>query len=73
MELLTKILKTPEYDNAVERAKLTESMVRTVYDFVKFQRPEGEGLDGRDGNERQSLAKVVDEAIEHKSRMLSLK
>ncbi|EBG3215788.1 hypothetical protein FIS27_17870 [Salmonella enterica subsp. enterica] len=37
-----------------------QGLLSKIYDFVKFNRPEGEGLDGRDGPERQSLAKVVD-------------
>ncbi|EDV0264107.1 hypothetical protein YM80_004817 [Salmonella enterica subsp. salamae] len=62
---IDKLLNEQANDNPVARAELTRSLVKTIYDFVKFNRPEGEGLDGRDGPERQSLAKVLDAAEDH--------
>lgn len=57
-----KVLNDPQNDSEYERAKLAMILVESVYKFVKFKRPGGEGLDGRDGDERQGLAKVVDAA-----------
>ena len=68
--ILNDLLKQPQNDNPKFRAELVENLVRTVYDFVKKERPEGEGLDGRDGPERRGLAEVVDAAIDHKFNML---
>ncbi len=51
---------TPE-----QRAQLLEDITRAVYDQVKFKAAGGEGLDGRDGPERRSLAQVVDATINH--------
>lgn len=70
---LDNFLNATENDNPISRAELAESLVKHIYDFVKFERPEGEGLDGRDGDERRSLAKVVDASIDHKFRMLEIK
>lgn len=69
-EIITDVLKQPENDTPKFRAEFVEYFARTVYNFVKLERPEGEGLDGRDGQERQGLAKVLDAAIDHKFNML---
>ena len=45
-------------------------LVEEVYKFVKFNRPGGEGLDGRDGQERQCLAKIVDAAKDYEFEVL---
>lgn len=44
------------------RAQLVLEMNRAVYDWVKFREPEGAGMDGRDGPERDALAAVGDAA-----------
>ncbi|EJB9092710.1 hypothetical protein ACE2PP_000683 [Salmonella enterica] len=72
-EVIEQWLKEESNDNPVARAELTRFLVKTVYDFVKFNRPEGEGLDGRDGPERQSLADIVDAAENHFYAMLEEK
>lgn len=46
---IEKWLNEQANDNPVSRAELARTLVKKVYDFVKFNRPEGEGLDGRDG------------------------
>lgn len=51
--------------DAQGRAELLEDLTRSVYEAVKFDHPEGGGFDGRDGQERAALARVLDEAIEH--------
>ncbi|BFU62801.1 hypothetical protein THUN1656_15760 [Rodentibacter abscessus] len=54
-------LEQPENNNAIKRAELIRFILRDcIYDFVKYERPEGMGLDGHNGPERQALAKVVD-------------
>ncbi len=65
-ESLVEALKSSEFDSRRGRAELLERCVETIYKFVKFERPEGEGLDGRDGPERQALAKLVDKAKDYK-------
>lgn len=45
------------------RAMLAVECVRGIYDAVKFDNPEGEGLDGRDGPERRGLGRLCDAAI----------
>lgn len=72
-EIIEQWLKEEGNDNPIARAELTRFLVKTVYDFVKFNRPEGEGLDGRDGPERRSLADIVDAAEDHFSAMLEEK
>ena len=54
--------------DAQGRAELLEDLTRAVYEAVKFDHPEGGGFDGRDWQERTSLALVLDEAIEHRGK-----
>lgn len=54
--------------DAKGRAELLEDLARAVYEVVKFDNPEGGGFDGRDGQERTALARVLDAAIEHHSQ-----
>jgi len=63
---LENFLNNRENDSASSRAELAEFFVETIYKFVKFNRSEGEGLDGRDGPERQGLGEVLDAAKNHK-------
>jgi len=63
---LESFLKNGENDSASSRAELAEFCVETIYKFVKFNRSEGEDLDGRDGPERQGLGEVLDAAKNHK-------
>ncbi|EHY0218739.1 hypothetical protein RJK31_004328 [Salmonella enterica] len=72
-EIIEQWIKEEGNDNPVARAELTRFLVKTVYDFVKFNRPEGERLDGSDGPERRSLADIVDAAENHFSAMLEEK
>ncbi|WP_261641001.1 hypothetical protein [Erwinia mallotivora] len=65
-ESINNALKSNEFDSRRGRAELIEYCVETIYKFVKFERPEGEGLDGRDGPERQAIAKLVDAAKNYK-------
>lgn len=71
--VLEEKLNQVEFDNSIERAEIARLLVKQIYNFVKFNRPEGEGLDGRDGPERQSLAKIVDAAENHYYKMLEIK
>lgn len=48
-----------------ERADLLYRLVDAIYNAVKYDNPEGGGLDGRDGPERVGLATVCDAALEH--------
>lgn len=70
---LNELLKSENNDNPVTRAEIARDLVKAIYDFVKFHRSEGGGLDGRDGPERQSLADLVDAAEDHYTRMLEEK
>lgn len=72
-DVIEELLNQSEKDNPLARADIARFLVKTVYDFVKFNRPEGEGLDGRDGPERRSLANIVDAAEDHYSEMLAEK
>lgn len=69
-EIIENWLKENDRDNPIARAEMARALVKTVYDFVKFHRPEGYGFDGKDGPERQSLAKIMDAAEDHYVRML---
>ena len=48
-----------------QRADLLDALVQAVYDHVKFEAQGGGGLDGRDGPEREALAKVLKESRSH--------
>lgn len=72
-DIIEQWLNKTENDNPVARAEIARFLVKTVYNFVKFKRPEGEGLDGRDGPERNSLAEIVDAAENHYYNMLEMK
>ncbi|QMV54063.1 hypothetical protein [Ewingella americana] len=69
-EIIEKLLADASKDTAVARADITRSLVKQVYDFVKFNRPEGQGLDGMTGPERESLGQVLDAAENHYFAML---
>ncbi|AYY75497.1 hypothetical protein [Citrobacter koseri] len=60
-------------DDAIARAEIARDLIKEIYNFVKFNRPEGGGLDGRDGVERNGLATIVDAAEEHYFKMLEQK
>ncbi len=60
-------------EDRVGRAEICEKYVRVIYEYVKFQKPEGGGLDGRAGPERRALALVLDAAINAKLEALSEK
>lgn len=62
---LENLLSSPEFDSPGKRAKLVTFFVEEIYKHVKFNCPGGEGLDGRDGPERQGLAAVVDAAKDY--------
>ncbi|MDN2488206.1 hypothetical protein MML63_21530 [Kosakonia sacchari] len=49
---------------------MTTLLVGEVYKFAKFNRPMGEGFDGRDGQERQGLAEIVDAAKDYEFDVL---
>lgn len=49
--------------NAASRAQILYDIIRVAYDRTKFVEAEDEGLDGRDGPERQALGEVVDAAL----------
>lgn len=66
-------LNEAKHDSPEARAELLRDLIRDVYDFVKFDRPEGGGLDGRNGPERESLGLIVDAAEDHYFNMLKLK
>ncbi|ELY3758402.1 hypothetical protein [Cronobacter turicensis] len=63
---LDEALKSTEFDSPQGRAELIEFCVENIYKFVKFERPEGEGLDGRDGPERQTIGELVDAVKDYK-------
>lgn len=69
-EITKQALKVTE--DPIARADLLRNFVKDVYDFVKKNRPEGEGLDGKDGPERRSLGKILDEAEDHYYRMIHI-
>lgn len=59
-------LKKTENDNPAKRAELIRYIMREcIYDFVKHERPEGQGFDGKWGPEREALAKFVDNAEDY--------
>lgn len=68
--ILEQKLNSVENDTPVERAEVARFLIKTVYNFVKMNRPEGEGLDGRDGPERRSMGKIVDAAENHYFNMI---
>ncbi|EMG8712993.1 MULTISPECIES: hypothetical protein [Enterobacteriaceae] len=67
---IIQTLNEAENDSPVARAELARFLVKTIYNFVKMERPEGEGLDGRDGPERRSMGKIVDAAENHYFNMI---
>lgn len=54
----------------VQRAALAREIVGGLYDSVKFDNPEGGGIDGRDGPERDGLGTLVAAAEDHYHAML---
>lgn len=64
-KIIEEWLRNTENDTPLNRANLLEEIVRTFYNFSKFERPGGEGIDGLNGPERQGLARVLEAAIEH--------
>lgn len=68
--ILEQELRSVSISDPIARAKIARDIIKQVYDFVKFNRMEGEGFDGRDGPERRGLAKIVDAAENHYFKML---
>lgn len=54
-----------EDSTPTQRAELVDDFVQAVYDHVKFRAPEGGGLDGRDGPERDGLGDILGLAHDH--------
>lgn len=65
IEYGVQIRKVAAHITPERRADLLLDVTQGIYDAVKLDNPEGEGLDGRDGPERMSLAAVVDAAQDH--------
>lgn len=55
----------PEGRTAKERADLLVEVAQLIYDDVKFRHPEGEGLDGRDGPQREGIGVVLGAAKDY--------
>ncbi|UBI64274.1 hypothetical protein GF111_26360 [Serratia sp. HRI] len=55
---IIQVLNETENDSPVARAELARFLVKTIYNFVKMERPEGEGLDGRDGQKGAAWEKL---------------
>ncbi|EDM1757565.1 hypothetical protein AH553_20745 [Salmonella enterica subsp. diarizonae] len=72
-DIVNQQLALTKHDNVIARAEIARDLVKEIYNFVKFNRPEGGGLDGRDGVERNGLATIVDAAEEHYFKMLEQK
>lgn len=53
------------HSTALDAAEGVRQIVDEVYQSTKFDRPGGGGLDGKDGPERESLARVRDAADDH--------
>ncbi|MEH4624600.1 hypothetical protein PO369_13470 [Phytobacter diazotrophicus] len=62
---LAEALTAPENDSENARAKMATLLVEQILKFVKFDRPGGEGFDGREGQERKGLGAIVDAAKKH--------
>lgn len=60
--LVVRVRESLEDSTPLERAEFAAALVRSVYDHVKFSSPEGWGIDGRDGPERNGLADVLNAA-----------
>lgn len=71
--IVNQQLELTKNDDVVARAEIARDLIKEIYNFVKFNRPEGGGLDGRDGVERNGLATIVDAAEEHYFNMLEQK
>lgn len=69
-EIIDNILQDSTQDSPLARAEITRSLVKQIYDFVKFNRPEGEGFDGMTGPERESLGEILEAAENHYFNML---
>lgn len=67
---LKTVLNDPQNDNEFARAQLATLLVEEIYKFVKFNRPEGEGFDGKDGPERRGLGEIVEAAMNHEHEVL---
>ena len=54
-----------------ERAEFLAHAIRVFYDWTKFQAPGGEGLDGRDGRERNAIGKLWADADNYRHEVQS--
>lgn len=64
--VLTTLREELADSTAVDRAEAIQELARTIYDHVKFYAPEGGGLEGADGPERDALGIIVDEATSYR-------
>ncbi|PNN15919.1 hypothetical protein AL526_004580, partial [Citrobacter koseri] len=66
---IIQVLNETENDSPVA-SRISKIPRKNNLQFVKMERPEGEGLDGRDGPERRSMGKIVDAAENHYFNMI---
>ena len=59
--------------NAKERAQYLDEVITAIYDSVKVDNPEGDGLDGRWGPQREGIGKVLDKAKDWEEEVLKRK
>ncbi|WP_213315794.1 hypothetical protein [Klebsiella aerogenes] len=45
-DILSQQLALKENDDVIARAEIARDLIKEIYNFVKFNRPEGGGLDG---------------------------
>lgn len=63
--IATALAAELQVSTPIQRAELLDDFAQAVYDHVKFRAPEGGGLDGRDGPERDGLGIVLAAAHDH--------
>ncbi|MGW5165430.1 hypothetical protein ACWEOD_10130 [Micrococcus luteus] len=49
----------------IETAEGLREVIHELYDMTKFDRPGGEGLDGKDGPERRGIGYILDMAEDY--------
>lgn len=55
----------------IETAEGLREVIHELYDMTKFDRPGGEGLDGKDGPERRGIGYILDMAEDYYVRTRS--
>lgn len=71
IDLARQVRALAAQSTEIETAEGLREVIHELYDMTKFDRPGGEGLDGKDGPERRGIGYILDMAEDYYVRTRS--